>query len=92
MSRVGQGTGVSGGNRQSNQSRMGFERLVALFRHAYDRGITFFDTANVYGAGHSERVLGVLDALDRVLGEIEGDFALTVPTAKVRAASPWYPL
>ncbi len=25
---------------------------------ALDLGITFFDTANVYGAGHSERVLG----------------------------------
>lgn len=25
---------------------------------ALDHGITFFDTANVYGAGHSERVLG----------------------------------
>jgi aryl-alcohol dehydrogenase-like predicted oxidoreductase len=25
---------------------------------ALDRGVTFFDTADVYGAGHSERVLG----------------------------------
>jgi aryl-alcohol dehydrogenase-like predicted oxidoreductase len=25
---------------------------------ALDHGVTFFDTANVYGAGHSERVLG----------------------------------
>jgi aryl-alcohol dehydrogenase-like predicted oxidoreductase len=49
MSRVGQGTGVHGGNRQSDQSRMGFEKLVALFRHAYDRGITFFDLADLYG-------------------------------------------
>jgi aryl-alcohol dehydrogenase-like predicted oxidoreductase len=28
---------------------MGFERLVSLFRHAYDRGITFFDLADLYG-------------------------------------------
>jgi aryl-alcohol dehydrogenase-like predicted oxidoreductase len=49
MSRVGQGTGVHGGNRQSDQSRMGFEKLVSLFRHAYDRGITFFDLADLYG-------------------------------------------
>ncbi len=27
-------------------------------QRALDLGITFFDTANVYGAGHSERVLG----------------------------------
>ncbi len=49
MSRVGQGTGVHGGNRQSNQTRMGFEKLVSLFRHSYDRGITFFDMADLYG-------------------------------------------
>ncbi len=49
MSRVGQGTGVHGGNRQSDQTRMGFEQLVSLFRHAYDRGITFFDLADLYG-------------------------------------------
>jgi aryl-alcohol dehydrogenase-like predicted oxidoreductase len=49
MSRLAMGTGVHGGNRQSNQTRMGFERLVALFRHAYNRGITFFDLADLYG-------------------------------------------
>jgi len=27
-------------------------------RHAYDLGCTFFDTADVYGHGHSEEVLG----------------------------------
>jgi aryl-alcohol dehydrogenase-like predicted oxidoreductase len=49
LSRVGQGTGVRGSNRQSNQTRLGFEKLIALFRHAYDRGIRFFDLADLYG-------------------------------------------
>ncbi len=49
LSRLAMGTGVHGGNRQSDQTRMGFERLVALFRHAYSRGITFFDMADLYG-------------------------------------------
>src|SRR5262245_12719759 len=49
MSRLAVGTGVRGGDRQSNQTRMGFERLVSLFRHAYSRGITFFDLADLYG-------------------------------------------
>jgi aryl-alcohol dehydrogenase-like predicted oxidoreductase len=49
LSRVGQGTGVRGGERQSDQTRMGFNKLVALFHHAYDRGITFFDLADLYG-------------------------------------------
>jgi aryl-alcohol dehydrogenase-like predicted oxidoreductase len=33
------------------------ESIRAIHR-ALDLGITFFDTANNYGAGHSERVLG----------------------------------
>lgn len=50
LSRVGQGTGMSGGNRQSNHTRMGFQKLVALFQNAYDHGITFFDLADLYGS------------------------------------------
>lgn len=49
LSRLGQGTGVRGGDRNSDQTRMGFEQLVALFRHCYDRGVTFFDLADLYG-------------------------------------------
>ena len=49
VSRLAQGTGVKGGRRQSDQSRLGFEQLVRLFHHAYDRGITFFDLADLYG-------------------------------------------
>src|SRR6266851_1273665 len=47
--RLAMGTGVTGGNRQSDQTRMGFEKLVALFHHAYDRGVRFFDLADLYG-------------------------------------------
>ncbi len=49
LSRVGQGTGMRGGGRQSNHTRLGFEKLVALFRHGYERGVTFFDLADLYG-------------------------------------------
>ncbi|MFD8966705.1 aldo/keto reductase [Streptomyces sp. NPDC059568] len=34
------------------------EESVAALHRALDLGITFFDTADVYGTGHSERVLG----------------------------------
>lgn len=50
MSRVGQGTGMHGGRRQSDHTRMGFEKLVALMRHGYERGVTFFDLADMYGS------------------------------------------
>lgn len=49
LSRVGQGTGMNGGSRQSNHTRMGFEKLIALLRHSYDRGVRFFDLADLYG-------------------------------------------
>jgi aryl-alcohol dehydrogenase-like predicted oxidoreductase len=49
MSRLGQGTGVHGGERQSDQTRMGFAKLVELMRHAYERGVRFFDLADLYG-------------------------------------------
>ncbi len=31
---------------------------MRAIRRALDLGVTFFDTADVYGTGHSERVLG----------------------------------
>jgi aryl-alcohol dehydrogenase-like predicted oxidoreductase len=34
------------------------EESLRAIQRALDLGVTFFDTANVYGAGHSERVLG----------------------------------
>src|SRR5690242_7560142 len=33
------------------------DESIRAVRHAVDLGMTFFDTASVYGAGHSERVL-----------------------------------
>lgn len=49
VSRVAQGTGMSGRNRSSNHSKLGFEKLVGLLRHGYERGVTFFDMADLYG-------------------------------------------
>ena len=34
------------------------DEAKALLRHAVELGINFFDTANVYSAGHSEEILG----------------------------------
>ncbi len=41
------------------------EDSAEIIEHAIDRGITFFDTANAYSTGNSERILGdVLDGYD----------------------------
>jgi aryl-alcohol dehydrogenase-like predicted oxidoreductase len=34
------------------------DESIRAIHHALDRGVNFFDTANNYGAGHSERILG----------------------------------
>ncbi len=47
--RISCGTGMSGGGRQTNQTRMGKEKFEALLNYAYDRGIRQFDMADLYG-------------------------------------------
>lgn len=49
VSLVGLGTGMRGWMRQSNHTRMGFPAFERLVKHAYERGINFFDTADLYG-------------------------------------------
>jgi aryl-alcohol dehydrogenase-like predicted oxidoreductase len=48
-SRIGFGTGMRGGNRQSNQTRLGKDVFERLLRGAYDRGVRLFDMADMYG-------------------------------------------
>lgn len=48
--RVALGTGSIGGNQQSNQTRLGKESFKKVARHAWDRGIRFFDMADSYGS------------------------------------------
>jgi predicted aldo/keto reductase-like oxidoreductase len=47
---IGMGTGSVGVRHSSNQMRLGHEKFVKLVRYAFDRGITYFDTADQYGA------------------------------------------
>ena len=49
VSRVGFGTGMRGGGRQSNQTRLGKEKFEALLKTAYERGVRLFDVADLYG-------------------------------------------
>jgi 1-deoxyxylulose-5-phosphate synthase len=50
VSRIAFGTGSIGANQQSNQTRLGREAFTKIARHAWDRGIHFFDTADSYGS------------------------------------------
>ena len=50
VSRLCLGTGMKGWQRQSNHTRLGKEKLQALLRAAYDRGVRLFDLADLYGS------------------------------------------
>src|SRR5580693_2761653 len=54
VTRLALGTGTNSGEVQQQLGQEGFTRLV---RHAYDRGIRFFETSESYGA--SQQMLGV---------------------------------
>ncbi len=47
--RISCGTGMGGGGRQTNQTRLGKKKFEALLNHAYDQGVRQFDMADMYG-------------------------------------------
>lgn len=53
------------------------DESVRAVRRALDLGVTFFDTADTYGAGHSERILG------RALGRRRDDVVLATKWGNV---------
>ena len=50
VTRLAQGTGFNGYNHTSEHTRRGKEAFDRLARHSLDRGITFFDMADLYGS------------------------------------------
>jgi aryl-alcohol dehydrogenase-like predicted oxidoreductase len=47
--RLALGTGSFGWKRTSQQKKLGEQGFLKLAQHAYDRGVRFFDTADMYG-------------------------------------------
>ncbi len=47
---LGIGTGSVGVRRSSNQVKLGQEKFTKLFGHAFEKGITYIDTADQYGS------------------------------------------
>ncbi len=47
---IAMGTGTSGWGGSSNQTRMGMDNFVRLAKHAFDRGMKFYDMAEAYGS------------------------------------------
>lgn len=49
VTRVVLGTGMKGGKRESNHTRMGKQKFEALIREAHERGVHGYDLADLYG-------------------------------------------
>ena len=47
--RLALGTGSFGWKKTSSQKKMGEEKFVKMAQHAFDRGVRFFETADMYG-------------------------------------------
>jgi aryl-alcohol dehydrogenase-like predicted oxidoreductase len=63
VSALGMGCWAIGGPFWSGETPLGWgevddDESIRVIHCALDLGVSFFDTADVYGAGHSERVLG----------------------------------
>ncbi len=57
IGKIGFGTwGIGGGYWQKDYSRD--KESIEILRYAYDKGIRLFDTAEMYGDGHSEELVG----------------------------------
>lgn len=55
VSEIGLGCMGMSGNYSNRPDR---QEMIALTRSAFDHGVTFFDTAEIYGAGHNEELVG----------------------------------
>jgi len=74
VSAMGVGCWAIGGPMWRGETPVGWGRVddnesIGAVRRAFELGITFFDTADAYGCGHSERLLGkaLHDVRDRVV-------------------------
>ena len=70
VSALGMGCWAIGGPLWSGETPIGWgevddDESIRAIHKALELGVTLFDTANVYGAGHSEKVLGEALAGDR---------------------------
>src|SRR5262245_36248793 len=82
ISKIGLGTWQFGSREWGYGERYADQVAHAIVRRALELGVTLFDTAEIYGFGRSERILGRALGTDR-----ESVFLATQPFPLVSAAS-----
>jgi aryl-alcohol dehydrogenase-like predicted oxidoreductase len=99
VSALGMGCWAIGGPFWEGETPLGWgvvddRESIRAIHHVLDLGVNFFDTADVYGAGHSERVLGqaLADRRDRVVVATKFNSTFDETTRQVTGwdASPGY--
>ena len=86
ISEVGFGTWELGGKEWGDISDVD---ALAVLRYAYDHGINFYDTANVYGPGRSEELLGqAFEGVDDVVIATKVAFPLSTDGYIVAGGDP----
>ena len=55
--RLAMGTGSHGGSQSSDMTRMGVENWVKIARYAQEMGLTFYDTADLYGSHQNVKAI-----------------------------------
>lgn len=95
VSAMGLGCWAIGGPFWAGETPLGWGEVddnesIRAIHAALDLGINFFDTANVYGAGHSERVLGraLAGRRDRVVIATKFNAVFDERTRQVTGADP----
>lgn len=57
VSRLAMGTGTHGGNQSSDFTRMGTDNFLKIARYAHERGISFYDSADLYGSHQNVKAI-----------------------------------
>jgi len=79
-------------SRGDNQWALGDEQAEPVFRQAVELGITFWDTANAYGYGTSEEIVGrVLPHDDKPIADAAQAVAADRGVSMARVALAWVP-
>src|SRR3954451_3062690 len=76
------------GDRAAGWGRVDDDESVAAIRRGLELGVSFFDTADVYGTGHSETILGRALGTDRDRVAIATKFGNTFEEGTGRSGEP----
>jgi len=55
--RLAMGTGTHGGGQSSDMTRMGIDNWMKIARYAHERGVTFYDAADLYGSHQNVKAI-----------------------------------